>query len=287
MFCEIVSEDEVTQRKGVVFIMDTKKDVLHFQSTVEEREDNRSMQLYNPARWSGFHLCLPNGPTYHMIRTLIVLILDKDLRARVRFYEGMTLETRYRLMTFGIPVSEIPVSDLTGTLKNKAQQQFIKTRIAIERIMGGDYSSSRTSTFITHPGSNDVLFLKGGKSNQHQGNLRCQQLVESKLQAYYSKPNRTEGKVIRDEIIHTIREENGRFLELDREGGWWVEITDENVLHTKISTMVYYYNKRLTAKARQQTSKSDTVRFLAEGGNNKLSDPSASSGCFGACTDSK
>mmetsp|Transcript_10571 Transcript_10571/g.19376 ORF Transcript_10571/g.19376 Transcript_10571/m.19376 type:complete len:196 (+) Transcript_10571:135-722(+) len=172
-------------------------------------------------------------------------------------------KTKYKLLTYGIPVQDLPLTP-TGAVKTKNHQQFTNIRRHLEASRD---NGSDTSDWVTHPGLYDVLFSKGGNTH-HEGNLDFQQLMESKMSAYNCRQSRKEGKLIREEIIRLVYQRRGRFLELNRKGGWWVEIKSMDVLHSKINTSMYDHNRRMIARENRQKVSSSTVKFL-EGGTNK------------------
>jgi hypothetical protein len=52
-----------------------------------------------------------------------------------------------------------------------------------------------------------------------------------------------------EELIAWVREKNGRFLERDPcERGWWVEITDKDILQKRLYSALYEHKKRIKAR---------------------------------------
>jgi hypothetical protein len=133
--------------------------------------------------------------------------------------------------------------------------------------------------WVEHPGVYDVLFRRGGKHNNHFGNVEFQQIMFSKLTAYNSTNNHFEKRRLRDDVIRLVKESNnngsnasivgggGRFLEYDKECGCWTEITNVTEIHNKIIPAINDLNRTVAAKRNQQKSKCCTGnKFLGQDG---------------------
>jgi hypothetical protein len=98
-----------------------------------------------PFRMAVCHLSLPDGLKYHFLKTFWFLVLaSQQERVRTKFHRDFSfLETQYELLTYGIPVHQIPRTH-TGNIKIKNHTQWIKTRIAIDeaRKISTDMTSS-------------------------------------------------------------------------------------------------------------------------------------------------
>jgi hypothetical protein len=70
-------------------------------------------------------------------------------------------------------------------------------------------------------------------------------------------------------------------LELQREGGYWVEIVSKEVLHAKINTSMYDHNRRLTTRGEQQNSESESFQFLGDANKRQKRDDNGN--CRGGC----
>mmetsp|Transcript_32954 Transcript_32954/g.55240 ORF Transcript_32954/g.55240 Transcript_32954/m.55240 type:complete len:86 (+) Transcript_32954:969-1226(+) len=83
---------------------------------------------------------------------------------RTKFYPGgLTLETQYQLMTYGITIQGLTITS-TGSIKTKSHLQWLKNRRAIERAR--QENQEIAASWIEIPGINDVLFRKGGGNSQ-------------------------------------------------------------------------------------------------------------------------
>ncbi|KAL3922347.1 MAG: hypothetical protein SGILL_002257 [Bacillariaceae sp.] len=236
---------------------------------VSTDEHNVMSQLKKgmPIRWSALHICLPEGPFVKIHRAFLMLAFGQDARVRARVHPGMSLETQYKLLTFGINASEFPLTH-SGSIKLKNHERWMKTRRVIDeaRVQGRHFNG------IVVPGVFDVLFSKGGNQHHH-GNHEFKCAIESLLyQERYQNMfvsrkdrrivDRSQREAIRQELITEVHARNGRFLALD-EGGWWVELpSDSPDLLDKIATSVYDHHKRLEARKKQKKNKSDTGYFM-------------------------
>ena len=147
-------------------------------------------------------------------------------------------------MTFGIPVSELPITS-TGAVKTKHHMQWIKTRKAIDAsrtksleecynkkmqlqqekqqqattsqsLFGIDFCTYPPTfdEFLKHHGKepiiypmiNDVLFSKGGKNVTHYGNIEFTDLMKRSLLEYVSGTP-VQNRKMRKAIRQTIVDE--------------------------------------------------------------------------------
>jgi hypothetical protein len=201
-----------------------------------------------------------------MLASIILLIvLGQDQRLRVKLYQSFSTEEQYQLMSFGIPVHEIPVTS-SGTLKTKNHVSSLKTRIVIERIRrdGGPHSF----TGIIHPGVYDAVFSRGGNPH-HPGNRELHHVITSKIPAFNGTNSRKVKKELREEVIESVRASGGRFLLLHKDG-YWLEINDEAAIHEKVSAAVYENIRKNTAIVNQQKTLSATSVFLTGNKRRKL-----------------
>lgn len=191
-----------------------------------------------------------------LIRAVMTIAMPREERFRTRIHmDGLTMETQYKLMTFGIPVSELPITS-TGGIKTKHHLQWIRTRKALDssrmksleacysnkiqrqegekpqRAVGTtphtefcifptheEFLSFHGSEPIIHPMINDVLFSKGGKNVTHYGNIEFTDLMKRSLLQYVQGTplqNRKMRKAIRQSIVDEVQTRGGRFLTLDK-----------------------------------------------------------------------
>lgn len=139
-FHQRIMEDE----KGMVAVV-----FLHNSTMFTEGSSTfeYAMKLYNilPHRYSAIHLCMPNRPSYHLIRSAIMLIVGKESRSRVRCHIGSLVECQYNLRPFGIPVGRLPAALELNTTYRKDNianhTKWLRTQrakeIAIRNILSG------------------------------------------------------------------------------------------------------------------------------------------------------
>jgi hypothetical protein len=154
--------------------------------------------------------------------------------------------------------------------------------------------SNEYDTFgcVLHPGIHDVLFSRGPKQ-KNWGNWDYQYLVSSRHEAYGAASDRTERRDLRSEIIDQVYAGKGRFLVRSAtmsihddvaagnrngsaaEGGagagaggragapdeWWVELTNVQDLHHRISKSMYEHHRNDKAWKKQQSSLGGTAKF--------------------------
>jgi hypothetical protein len=274
-FHSVIAEDVETQKHGVVILFAAGEE---FVGNIlgEYYEDFIKIIKNFPFRVAVCHQPLPDGPKFQFLNALWFLVLaSKDERVRTKFHRDLSLlETQYELLTYGIPVHQIPRTH-TGNIKIKNHLQWINTRIAIDQIRESlPDTTSLTCSIIGHPGKHDVLFAKGGNAG-YPGNVEFQNDVDERLDRFLSSTGDSRQKV-RDEIIACVEARNGRFLHL-QQGGWWEELAPEEV-YQKITTFMYNYEKKLSVKVPLRSTTSNTWVFLS---SNKRQKVVADNGCCG------
>jgi hypothetical protein len=129
---------------------------------------------------------------------------------------------------------------------------------------------------IAHPGVDDVIYSQGGKQ-KNWGNRDYQYSVASRVEAYYNTNDRKVRRNLRTEVIEQIRSSNGRFLgRVDRSsmnkcvggssalfvnGDFFVEVTDVEDIHQRISKSLYEHHRNQRAQKNLQRIESGTTKF--------------------------
>lgn len=212
---------------------------------------------YKPLRLSAFHLIHPEGPAFQLLKAFWAFYFSrKDDRASAKFYTNLELETQYQLMTYGIPIQELPLT-VTGTLKTKNHLLWVKSRKLIDRAREKGHGTLAMGTF--HPGVHDVLFSRGGNAS-HFGNMEFRHIIASRIEAY-NNGGRKERTSIRQDMIAMVYRKGGRFLMLETDG-WWIELSNDKLVMEKVTNAVYDFNRKAVAKSRRQESSSETTKFL-------------------------
>lgn len=268
-FHTVIAEDIETQRHGVVVIFAGGEGVAEYFYS-DHHDDFVKLIKSRPCRVAVFHQPLPDGPKFKLLGAIWFLLLaSKDERVRTKFHGDLSLlETQYNLLTYGIPVHQIPRTS-TGNIKTKNHMQWIKTRKAIDKLRESCSDvTSMAFPIIGHPGKHDVLFSKGGNAS-YQGNMEFLYDVTKRLDDYASNPDRIARQNVRGEIISCVAARGGRFLQL-QDGGWWEEVPLDK-LHEKITSSIHDCQRKLSVKGPpQQSMDSGTSIFLPSNKRKKV-----------------
>jgi len=292
----VASEDVETQRNGVVIIFWPGSD----KNITIPRSKHRSLvrKIFNgiPTRCASFHFCFPNTPFFHIMRSILALTLTPMReRTRVKLHMGERVEVQYELMGYGIPIELLPTTE-TGRLKTKNCTQWIKARKLLEgytttttttttnttttstnnvnrtQKQQQDDNDNDTTTVVIRidcPGVNDVIFRSAGKSCMNNpGNV----VFRGYFEMYHDEhvvSNQTTKKNIIWSIVEEIERRDGKFLNWEKEGGWWTPIHDRNEIRSKVAISFRDYNKQRRAvnQTNQQIMKSSTYAFIRQDGS--------------------
>ena len=140
----VAGEDVESQRKGAIVISYSGPKI-----TEDETADNKQQQRKFhssrvkshvvvasavPVRIVAIHFCLPNtsgNSVFSALSNIYGMVLGA-WSSRVKFHLGESIEIRYQLKCYGIPVELIPSTD-TGNVKHVNLKQWIKLRKFLER----------------------------------------------------------------------------------------------------------------------------------------------------------
>lgn len=117
------------------------------------------------------------------------------------------MELKYALVGYGICSDDLPMNS-TGELDVETFKKKVQERREIESKIK---ERAQSSTLIEHPTSLDVLLGRGRPYQDFPGNVRLNQVVELRRQAYEST-TKVEKTAIAFEIIHALNSLGGRFL---------------------------------------------------------------------------
>jgi hypothetical protein len=127
----VASNDVATQQKGAVLICwDGRKNM----PLPRPREQLLVRRLFSaiPLRICAIHFCFPDSPFYRMARAIFTLTVGAtEHRNRLRFHIGEETELKYQVGTFGVPVSQIPLTE-TGNVKTTSFYKWIAMRKLVE-----------------------------------------------------------------------------------------------------------------------------------------------------------
>ena len=122
------------------------------------------------------------------------------------------------LQSYGILPDQVPLRD-DGTIEQSEYQQLLRNHRVKER------KHYPTIPHIKSPGPFDVVFGKGSRYQEHEGNVRLRRLIAD-CRKTYDKTNRGKKYIVIQEILDTVKQYSGLFLKEDGEEGWIV-VDDE------------------------------------------------------------
>jgi len=283
-------EDEESQRKGMIGIIcwpsttevsTPDKFAIVYSPRDVPRHIHLSKRMFDssPIRIISMHLCLPDKPIYHMMRSGIALSLG-EFRSRIKFHSGDSVEIQYHLQGYGIPIDQIPITD-TGNIKTKNLHQWIRVRQYLETsrnqnsYQGGLSSSSDSegshssmSLNIDCPNMNDVVFRTKYAYLCHPGNVMFRGLIESRFDEHNNATTTDEKVAVTWSIINAVDSINGRFLVWD-DKGCWNELKDRTHIRTKVAGALKDHKRRIKARRNHQVSHSSTSAFQQQDNKNK------------------
>ena len=326
-FSALAQSDIEAQRKGFVLLLNsTKTDTTTTSTSTKEQQlsKDKDQQQYNdmskeydelyqaiPLRFSAIHLCIDSDdesstststtasastiPHKKISVAILQSIIgnnptDMNNIARIRLYDRDTRnnETQNKIVPFGIPVHQIPITH-TGTIKLKEHYQWVKFQEWSETRSCKTNSNSSKFTVIECPGTNDVLFSQGGKHwngvNRFQrGNLEFMEFLESKIDIYQSTLSWKKKHLILAAVVTEFAAarqctgERARFLEnaTQIEGvaapdGCWVELPlNSPLLMQKIRQTLLNHNRRLEASGKRRSAPTKKARAKPTTTKNKM-----------------
>ena len=166
-----------TQRHGVVSLASFTRGAEAFM-----RKEGRAI-LYLikrffkvvPMRWTAAHLCIPNEPVYHAIKSLVIFFLGLNGRRMLRVHAGTPVECDYNLRSFGIPTDDIPRTN-TGSIKLKNHTTLIKVQMNMDAFLKEAGSGHGFEPGIECPEIKCVLF--GRYAWDHPDNIEFRGLLQ-------------------------------------------------------------------------------------------------------------
>ncbi|CAJ1958684.1 unnamed protein product [Cylindrotheca closterium] len=187
-----------------------------------------------PMRMSSIHFCY-DALTMKPMMTVAMMVMGARRRVRFRSHYGTCKEHRYKLLTFGLPVGAMPVTE-DGEPKTKAHRAWVKSLQQQEE-------NSTMSKNIIVPGRFDVLFGRGKPIQEHYGNLRYHSLLDN-YQSEYEQAKKFDKMEIAQKTVDQVHSYAGRFLK--QEGAVWIAV-DDSVAREKVSHA--FRTRRSTANA--------------------------------------
>lgn len=121
---------------------------------------------------------------------------------------------------------------------------------------GSDARAATADEAVLHPGSNDIMFGRGGDTNYHVGNNRFRTLIAEKYRwRYQQAKSRKERSMIAIEVIQQWREGQdppGRFLAKQEGNGTWYEVSHDVAFRKAMKVLGEKTTKAQKAKQEQQ-----------------------------------
>jgi hypothetical protein len=147
---------------------------------------------------------------------------------------GIT-ETEYLLRCFGINTDNFPVTN-TGSVKTKNLIKWIRQRTSLENQQrnAGSLLSQNQIVGIECPDLNSVLIRNGGPAWEHPGNIKFRSILIRRERERENQKTRPQKNQFLNSIIQESWANGLRFLSYVDENEWYVEITDYNILRTKV-----------------------------------------------------
>jgi len=247
-------EKEEDHKKGVVILVFN----MYRENNRTETWKNCTLLWNLPVRVTAFHICHDGDPKVRILVSLGIMAMGPFSRMHLRVHEGTLMECIYKLLTFGISSRQLPIKESDGvntdqmivwvkqrqTIESSRDQQKPKSKKA--RRPKRSSPDSCSSEFAVMPGEFDVLLGRGKSSQNHPGNIRFRQLVESKRDEY-ERAKVLEKTLIAERVVQTIRDLPGRFLRQD--GDLWEEV-DYETARDKVAHV--FRDKRRKHKRLQQ-----------------------------------
>lgn len=152
------------------------------------------------------------------------------------------------MKSFGIQPHQVPLRD-DGTIDRSECQQMLRNCRVRER---RSYPMVRR---IKSPGPFDVLFGKGCRQQEHEGNVRLRKMI-AECRKTYDKTERSEKHVMVQEVVDTVRQSTGLFLKEDGDG--WIVVDDDEAPAKKVGAIF----RSLRAQDRKNSNREGTVKYL-------------------------
>jgi len=255
-----LSEDVDNQRTGFVSLALPGENFQKISKLPcwKDRYKLARFALSAPVRYCAIHCCYPDTPFFRVIKSAYSLGMhtSDSTKFRLKFHTGTQTETRYQLMSYGIPEDQLPITN-SGKVKYGSLQQWLNARTIIERQRiesGAVHIEDVITNIVECPRLNDVAIRPGKSYLCHPGNVRFKELLDKYVDDH-SVANRKGKDVISWAIIEEIEKSNGRFLEWDNKTGLWRENVDRNSIRPRIP--IYFRDhKRNTRGKRKQHKKS-------------------------------
>ena len=251
---QIASDDEETQKQGMVLIFMLLKDltsVIGNTSTATATADvhtpttrwktmasvlNRIFQCA-PVRVGAIHVCTPSGYDMEVAKSDLVNEFGQHERLRCRFHTGTSMELSMSLNKYGIPTDRLPLK-YDGSIKTEDHLQWIAVREAKEDA----FRQGRDFDVVECPMNMDILAGRGQLVRNHPGNVSFRtDFIQARSNQYNAAHTRDEKNDIANVILDDIANMARRFLK-QHPSGYWTEL-ERKVAKEKVMMAFREYRK--------------------------------------------
>mmetsp|Transcript_24238 Transcript_24238/g.67133 ORF Transcript_24238/g.67133 Transcript_24238/m.67133 type:complete len:498 (+) Transcript_24238:161-1654(+) len=277
----VLSEDITTQRLGVVSLgsFTLEAEVFMRKGLREISKLIKRFFRIVPLRWSATHLCIPDDPVFHLIKSLSLFFLGIQGRRMLRIHIGTPMECDYKLRCFGLPTDDIPRTS-THKIKLKNHARLIEVRRTIDefrlKTQGTNPSTHVQLPGVECPEINCVLFGKFAYS--YQGNIEYRGLIPEIEEEHsgYGNPDAKLFSVTQRLIEESLRQKF-RFMMYDRNTFLYTEVTDYDTQWGLVQRSVKEYRKRSKTRIMIHETKLSILTKSGKNGNKNISDGNVSS----------
>ena len=234
-------EDTYTQQSGIVYVMNCIGNITDVFTTNPTHPmyvtfwKNPRMFAVFPWRIEACHLCF-NDLKCKPMMTMMTLRTGSYIRSRMRMHYGLPTECLYKLMTFGIPTTAIPLGIDGETLKTAVHSKWFKRRKAKEAWLlererysvGCCDNISLEFPGVELPSRHDVLLGRGRPTSDHSGNQVLHDILTTHRDEYDAAKGKGRKTELAQNIVGLIHQSSGRFLKRnDKIHGWWQEVPND------------------------------------------------------------
>ena len=155
------------------------------------------------------------------------------------------MEVHYELMSYGIPTSVLPLNT-EGAIDLMYHIKWLEQRKQLEEARRKESSLPKSVAHI-FPHPRDVLFGRDKMAQQHPGNTRYMNFIESSQDRYDAAPTKAARTIIATEVVVAIKSNGGLFLKHDGIG--WIEAS--HVTAKEKVTNAFRSRRRKSAATKQ------------------------------------
>lgn len=255
-----MEDDEESQKRGIVGIVWWMHHPLRLEQDFDSdlrQETIASLQWLPMRPYSSTHVCFESSsPMKQIMSRFMMAVSPKDMRYGIQLQKGTThTEVLYKLMTYGIPVDVIPVTN-SGVVKTKDFGRWIQKRRAKDLFLKGmedrrqaillqQQGLATASALIPEsleqqcrflqgrtdlPSNDDVLLGTGKFLMKHPGNLHFRATVDALAELYDATDHvRDKADMTWGVVRHIQNQCGGKFLKKDNSAptDWWIVASDK------------------------------------------------------------